>query len=234
VLLSEQGRDEESIDAYQASLSLNADDAELCYNLGVKLGAKGRAKEEMKMYAKATQIDPKLGGAWLNWGTALAEAGEYDTAEVMFLKASKCGSDVTAQALMNLGILYYQKAVSQGRPGGDLAQAKSFATKAAEYVDTAKPLLELSVNTGGGGTDAGRYLQQHKPIRIGCHRLLGQIYGSTGDYGACEAELRSATANFPEEPMVWQMLARILEVQGKAAAAQEAKDKLAILMGAAQ
>jgi hypothetical protein len=48
------------------------------YNLGVKLGAKGLVKEEMKMYAKATKADKKFGGAWLNWGTALAEQGNMD------------------------------------------------------------------------------------------------------------------------------------------------------------
>jgi tetratricopeptide (TPR) repeat protein len=78
VLLSEQGRDEESIEAYKQSISLNAEDAELCYNLGVKLGAKGMVKEEMKMYAKATKADPRFGGAWLNWGTSLAEGGNLD------------------------------------------------------------------------------------------------------------------------------------------------------------
>lgn len=30
------------------------------------------------MYARATQVDPKFGGAWLNWGTTLAEAGNID------------------------------------------------------------------------------------------------------------------------------------------------------------
>jgi tetratricopeptide (TPR) repeat protein len=78
VLLSEQGRDDESIEAYQQSVALNAVDAELCYNLGIKLGAKGKVKEEMQMYAKATKADPKFGGAWLNWGTALAEDGNLD------------------------------------------------------------------------------------------------------------------------------------------------------------
>lgn len=78
VLLSEQGRDDESIEAYRQSVALNAEDAELCYNLGIKLGEKGMVKEEMKMYAKATKAEPKFGGAWLNWGTALAEGGNMD------------------------------------------------------------------------------------------------------------------------------------------------------------
>lgn len=82
VLLSEQGRDEESIVAYQKSIALNAEDAELCYNLGIKLGAKGKKKEEMVMYAKATKADPHFGGAWLNWGTSLAEMGNMDDVRI--------------------------------------------------------------------------------------------------------------------------------------------------------
>jgi tetratricopeptide (TPR) repeat protein len=78
ILLSEQGKDEESIDAYQQGIALNAEDAEMCYNLGIKLGAKGRKKEEIRMYAKATKANPLFGGAWLNWGTALAEDGNFD------------------------------------------------------------------------------------------------------------------------------------------------------------
>jgi tetratricopeptide (TPR) repeat protein len=82
LLLSEQGRDDESIAAYQKSVALNAEDVELCYNLGIKLGAKGKIKEEMEMYAHATQVDSKYGGAWLNWGTALAEAGNMDDVSI--------------------------------------------------------------------------------------------------------------------------------------------------------
>ena len=36
---------------------------------------------------KATEIDPHFGGAWINMGTTLAENGDLDSAELMFLKA---------------------------------------------------------------------------------------------------------------------------------------------------
>ena len=62
VILSEAGKDDESIEAYTKSVKLNAEDAELCYNLGIKLGAKGDKKAEMAMYARATNADSKFGG----------------------------------------------------------------------------------------------------------------------------------------------------------------------------
>ena len=82
VILSATGKDDESIDAYRKSVELNADDAELCYNPGIKLGERGDQKAEMIMYAHATQVDPKFGGTWLNWGTTLAESGNIDDASV--------------------------------------------------------------------------------------------------------------------------------------------------------
>lgn len=79
-VLSEQGKDDESIAAYTKSVSLNAEDAELCYNLGIKYGAKGDIPKEIDMYDRATKIDPNLGGAWINWGTTLAEQGNFNEA----------------------------------------------------------------------------------------------------------------------------------------------------------
>ena len=34
------------------------------------------------MYARATQADPKFGCTWLNWGTTLAESGNFDDVSV--------------------------------------------------------------------------------------------------------------------------------------------------------
>jgi hypothetical protein len=81
------GRDDESIRAYRQSLALNGEDAELCYNLAIKLGSMGLAGEEAELYARAVAVDPRMAGAWLNWGTALAEAGDADGAEAKFERA---------------------------------------------------------------------------------------------------------------------------------------------------
>ena len=83
VILSEQGRDDESIDAYRRSAILNPDDAELCYNLAIKYGKKGESKKEMAMYASATRADPMFGKAWLNWGVSLAESGNLEEVSLL-------------------------------------------------------------------------------------------------------------------------------------------------------
>ena len=270
VLLSEQGRDDESIEAYQASVQLNVEDAELCYNLGIKLGAKGKIKEEMEMYAKAVQVDPNLGGAWLNWGTAYAESGNIDdvsdrsvgvscslsstdvyackSGRSMFLKAVECGGDVAPKGMLNLGLLYHGKAnkLAQGttasgcthslhRPlvltsccslAGNIKEAKSLALKASALVDAAKPILEELAGSGIGGTDIASYINQLQPLRLQCHRMVGQILASEGDLAGCEKEFRAATVAFPKDPGAWQMLARVLEIQGKADEAIEIVEKV--------
>lgn len=52
LILSEQGKDDESIATYRKSIELNAEDAELCYNLGIKLGERNDVKGELAMYKK--------------------------------------------------------------------------------------------------------------------------------------------------------------------------------------
>ena len=228
MLLSEQGKDDDSIAAYEQSFQLNAEDAELLYNLGIRLGAKGKIKEERNMYARATKVDPSFGGAWLNWGTSLAESGDMEDAELMFLKAVHCGGDVAPKAMINLGLIQHSKA-NVLAPSGDLQGAKQAALKATEYLETAKPLLDELVKQGKNGAE--QYLQQYKPLRLQNYRIVGQIYAGTGDMAACEHEFRQATNAFPDEAMAWQLLGRVLDIQGKADEVAKVMTKIQQLQG---
>ena len=71
-----------------------------------------------------------------------------------------------------------------------------------------------------------QYLSQHKTLRLAAHRNLGQIYAGTGKMGLCEEEFRRATESFPAEIQAWQMLGRVLEIQGKSEAMQEVIAKI--------
>ena len=114
--------------------------------------------------------------------------------------------------------------------GGDLEEAQNYAVKASELVDAAKPFLEELVASGTGGDDVKRYMEQFKPLRLRCHRMIGQLMASLGDLPGCEAEFRSATKSFPTDPGAWQMLARILEVQGKTEEAKEITEKVKMIV----
>jgi len=231
-LLSEQGKDDESIAAYTKSIGLNADDVELCYNLGIKYGAKGDFTSEVKMYERATNIDSKYGGAWLNWGTSLAEQGNIEEAEQKFNTAVECCPDVAPRAMLNLAIIYQMNA-QKAAQGGNTDDAKSNVQKASEYLDTAKPLLDegFAEAKKTGTEDAySEYLSKFKPLRLQIHKLAGQIFASGQDFVSCEKEFRQATENFPNEPGAWHMLFKVLEIQGKAEEASAAKTKMETLM----
>lgn len=101
-------------------------------------------------------------------------------------------------------------------------QKQLYGRKAGEPFDAAKPLLEASTDS-----DAEQYKSQFKPLRLQCHKLTGQILAASRDFAACETEFRAATENFPNEAGAWDMLARILDIQGKAAKA--AKEKVETL-----
>lgn len=217
-VLSAQGRDEESIAAYNKSVQLNADDAELLYNLAIKLGERGDKKEENTMYARATTVDPRFGGAWLNWGTNLAEQGILSDAELMFLKALECEPEVKPKAMINLAIIHHSRA-SFNVEHGDVKGAREEAVQASRYLDSAKPLLDYFVDQGD--EEAVRFLGQFKPIRLQCHRIMAQVYASAGELAESEAELRTATESFPEEPMAWKMLMRVLVMRGKMKESEE-------------
>jgi len=231
VILSEQGKDNESIAAYQKSLALNAgDDAQLCYNLGIKLGVRGDTVGEMKMYARATSIDPGFGGAWLNWGTSLAESGDIDNAEVMFLKGLSC-SEVAPKAMMNLALVYQKKANALAATG-DLNGAKSAVENAVRNLERAKPLLDDAIlaTTGSSGADEERrYMAQFRPIRLACYRMMGSIFAGMKDLEGSEREFRNAVQNFPDAPAAWQMLVRVLQMQGKVEEASQAMEELKLL-----
>lgn len=217
-VLSAQGRNEESIAAYTRSVQLNAEDAELLYNLGIKLGERGNKNEENRMYAQATNVDPKFGGAWLNWGTNLAEEGNFDDAELMFLKVLECGPDVKPKAMINLAIINHSRACFKIEQG-DFAGAKGEAIQASQYLDSAKPLLDCLVKQGD--QEAARFLDQFKPLRLQCHRNMAQLYAGAGELADSEAELRTATESFPDEPMAWKMLMRVLVMRGKVKESEE-------------
>jgi len=229
LLLSEQGKDNESIDAYQQSIELNAEDAELCYNLGIKLGSVRRdVKAELEMYKRATEIDRSMGGAWINWGTSLAEQGDLDGAEQKFKSALEHDPRVAIKALMNLSL-------SQARANqcaavlGDMDGAKSNAEAAGSHLDAAKYLIDQLTAKDKEDPDMIANIKQYTPLRLGAHKMLGQVLAGMGDMTGCESEFRLATKNFETHPGAWEMLSLVLQRLGKVDEAKEIQKKVEIL-----
>jgi tetratricopeptide (TPR) repeat protein len=232
MILSEQGtKEEESIDAYLQSIALNAEDAELCYNLGMKLGSVRKdTKGELDMYQKAVAIDPAMGGAWINWGTSLAEAGDLEGAELKFQSALKNDPQhVGIKALMNLALVNQARANQCAAILGDLPQAKTHAQMSGAQLDAAKELMDGLSPKEKQDVDMAANVAQYTPLRLTSHKLLGQVWAGLGDMDECAAEFRNATTNFPNHIGAWEMLAKVLERLGKTDEAVEIKRKIQML-----
>ena len=153
----------------------------------------------------------------------------------MFLKALGC-PEVRTKAMMNLALVYQTKA-STLAAGGDLTKAKDAITNAAKYLDEAKPLLDQAVasaavssaSSSSSSSDDGevqKYAAQFAPLRLQCHRLAGSVFAGLKDFESCEKEFLAATRDFPNVPGAWQMLARVLDIQGKTEEALKVREKL--------
>jgi tetratricopeptide (TPR) repeat protein len=143
----------------------------------------------------------------------------------MFLKAVECQPDVIPKAMMNLALVYNSRGNFLAQ-SGDLAGAKAAALDTASYLDQAKPLFDEMVSSGKADGQLETYIDRYRPLKVQSHRLLGQLYAGMGDMEAGEKEFRTATENFPDEPLAWKMLHRILDLQGKKEEAEIALNKL--------
>lgn len=142
----------------------------------------------------------------------------------MFLKALRCEQEVAPKAMMNLGLLYNTRGNFLAQTG-DIDGAKSASANAAMYLDKGKQLLDALSSAGKLDSQLQSYVQRYRPLRLQAYRLAGQLSAGSGDLMSCEAEFRQAVKNFPEESFAWQMLSRILEMQGKTEEAIQALEK---------
>mmetsp|Transcript_25649 Transcript_25649/g.38727 ORF Transcript_25649/g.38727 Transcript_25649/m.38727 type:complete len:146 (-) Transcript_25649:181-618(-) len=145
----------------------------------------------------------------------------------MFLKALQC-SETEVKAMLNLGHVYQTQA-EQYAAGGNLQSAKEYALKAGDFLDSAKPLLDNLISNDLNDAENQRYAAQFSPLRLQCHRIMGSVFAGMKDFPSCEAEFRKATESFPRVKGAWEMLARILEVQGKTSEAEKAREQLNML-----
>ena len=166
-----------------------------------------------------------MGGAWINMGTTLAESGDLESADPMFLKAIVCCDDVKTKGMINLAVLLHKKANNLAA-SGDLNGAKLSIDDAAKMVDDAKPLLDIKMELGGSSPEDAVFAEQIKPLRIQIYRLCGQILVGMGDLVGCEAEFRTASERFGDIPGIWDALARVWDLQGKSKEANQTRQKL--------
>lgn len=130
----------------------------------------------------------------------------------MFLKAMNC-PEVKSKAMMNLALVYIKQGETNAAQG-QLAEAKELVEKAANYLDDAKKMLDETTSKASD-PETEKYILQFRPLRLQCHRLIGSVLFGLKDYDGSEDEFRKAIKSFPDIQGPYEMLARILELQGK-------------------
>jgi len=122
-VLFEQGKYEESADAYERSLAGGWSAAALNYNYGNALKLLGRLDEAIQQYRLAIQLDPTHTKAHVNMGNALLDKGDTDAAIEMYREALAIDAN-HFMAYFNLGgVLMRQKSYAEAIEAFDRALA---------------------------------------------------------------------------------------------------------------
>ena len=130
MVLRQQHKYEEAIEAYDKALSLKPDYYEAYNNKGVSLKDLGKISEAIKNYKKAIALFPKNADTYTNIGVAYQEQGDFNSALEAFKKSISLKPKNT-QAYNNIGNIYQDE--------GNLNKAIEAYNKAIsiqpEYVD---------------------------------------------------------------------------------------------------
>jgi tetratricopeptide (TPR) repeat protein len=86
-ILSQSGKSDEAIKAYEKAIEFNPQNAYAWDNKGIALGRLNKSDEAIKAFDKAIEINPQNSGAWGNKGNALADLNKPDEAIKAFDKA---------------------------------------------------------------------------------------------------------------------------------------------------
>ena len=100
--LEKQGKFDEAIDHYQATLQINPKDAQAYYDWGIALAAQKKWAEAVAQYERALEIRPDYFEAHNNLGYALINQGNPDEAIKHFERALQINPN-HARAHLNLG-----------------------------------------------------------------------------------------------------------------------------------
>jgi tetratricopeptide (TPR) repeat protein len=97
----DQGRYEESLQAYDKVIQINQQNAAAWNNRGIDLGLLGEYDGALQSFQRATSINSSFAEAWFNVGIAYDFFGEYDNAIDAYTKATKINPNYE-QAKMNM------------------------------------------------------------------------------------------------------------------------------------
>lgn len=136
VLYLHQGRPQQAVEHFEASVGLKPDSASAHYNLGTALAAAGRLEESIARFRRALRIKPDYAIAHNNLGNLLVRVGNLGEASQSFREAARL-DPASAEAHYNLGSLAFAR--------GELVEAIGEFHRAAQLnPDWPMPLASLA------------------------------------------------------------------------------------------
>ena len=147
--------------------------------------------------------------------------------------ALSCAPEIVPKAMFNLALVH-QTRTNQYLSNNQLQEAKASVQDATKLLEAVKPLLfdnnnDVNNKKNNDDNEMSQYARMYRPLRLQVYKLSGQILAALRDFNSCEEEFRNAVSNFPNEGAAWDMLSRILQLQGKTDEAKQAKDKADLL-----
>ncbi len=107
VELSELGRHEEALKAYEKAVEINPQYAKAWFYKGFALGEFERHEEALRAYEKAIEMNRQYAKAWYAKGVALAKVGKHEETKEAYEKAIEIDPK-NALAYTNLGELFFK------------------------------------------------------------------------------------------------------------------------------
>ncbi len=189
------GRMQEAADTYRRILSVNPEEPQALYGLGITLPHLGQPDNGIELLKKSLAIDPQYAAAYNALGVLLIDKRAYEDAATAFRKALKIQPD-HAMACNNLG-----NALSAR---GQFAQAVPMYRKALKI----KPdYAEAYNNLGTACVELGRYREAERqytkalelnPSYADVYQGLGRLFKIQGQTERARECLRKALAIAPD------------------------------------
>ncbi|MBM4068048.1 MAG: tetratricopeptide repeat protein [Planctomycetes bacterium] len=215
---AQQGRWDESVAAFEASLRLRPDYAEALSNLGNVLYFQGKLEEAVERYRRAIELEPNSPYILNNLGNSLRLLGDFEEAANMSRRAAQLLPNY-AEAHSNLAAALTQQ--------GNLEEAAAACRQALAL----KPELAEAHNNLGNvlrqqrqfddAIASCRYALALKPDFAEAHNNLGAALTGANQYADAEAHCREALARKPDLVEALNNLANALWPQGRFDEAEE-------------
>lgn len=197
--LAEEGRVNEALKHYQASLRLDPHDARTYNGIGLLLADNGQLEDAIVAYRQALRCDPGFADAHNNLGNALAKTGSFEEAIEHYKGALELDPSY-AEAHGNLAVLY----THMGRFDEAIRQYEEALALDPGFVE-AKSNLAALLAQQGNFDDAIRLLTEAIKMKVDfadAHVNLALVYYQIGEYSQAWHEANLAQkygAELPQE-----------------------------------